>query len=182
MLLTFLIDPPFVLLLGFLFAFALPTTSTAPIKYSRALKAGLITVTLFNLAVAISYLWFPDWMWMYHFAASQWSASLFYASLALGLCAYYLFFAMGFFWGLQRRDSPRAWRIGAGLLLLSGLVIVPVFDQYFHVGTITDYAAGTAMPLPQSPLALVYNITLPLMLLLGALLFAWARKEKPLPR
>lgn len=183
MLLTFLIDPPFLLFLGYLFAFALPLHATVPIFRSRALKGGLITVTIFNLAVAISYLRYPDWMWMYQFDTARWSNGLQTTALVGGVAAYYLLFVLGFFWGLRIRiRTNHRWLYGIGLLLTSGLVILPVFDQYFHVGTFAEYTAGTAIPLPLSPLAPVYNITLPLMVLTGALLFRWACREKSLPR
>lgn len=181
MLLTFLIDPPFLLLLGYLFAFALPLHATVPIIRSRALKAGLITVTIFNLAVALSYLRYPDWIWMYQFDTARWSHGLQTTALVGGVAAYYLLFVLGFFWGLRTRTRMRThlhWLYGIGLLCASGLIIWPVFDQYFHVGTFAEYAAGAAIPLPQSPLALLYNLTLPLMVLTGALLFRWARHDQ----
>ena len=179
MLLTFLIDPPFLLFLGYLFAFALPLHAATPIIRSRALKAGLITLTIFNMAVVISYLRYPDWMWMYLFSASQWSAGARLATLAGGVLIYYILFLYGFAWGLRRRvaNKPHAWWPALLLLVMSGLVIVPVFEQYFHVGTQAEYLAGHAVALPASSLAPIYNVTIPCMLIIGTALFVWARKE-----
>lgn len=180
MILTFLIDPPLLLFLGVLFACALPMTSSAPIGRSRAMIAGLIVLTIFNLAVAISYVQYPDWMWMYFVQASNWSSIGIGLSLLVGLLAYYLIFALGFYWGISRRafSGKIPWALLGILLVLSGAAIVPVFDRYFHVGSYADFIAGTALELPTSPLAPVFNTAFPLMILAAIPLILWARKEK----
>lgn len=180
MLLTFLIDPPFLLFLGYLFAFGIHLSSRVPIGRSRALVGGLITLTIFNVAVGISYLWFPDWMWMYLFQTSGFPMWAHWVTLIVALVAYYLLFLFGFYWGVRNRarQGPRAWRPALVLLVLSGAIIIPVFRQYYYVGTYAEYVAGEATILPHSALAPIYNIALPVMVVLGGLLFFWARRER----
>ncbi len=176
MLLTFIIDPPFVFCLGYFFAAMLPYTLQPPIYTSRAFAAMLFTATIFNVAVAISYVQFPDWMWMYFFDTrflSMWEHGL---TLAISLIIYYALGIGGFFWGIHHR--VHIWRTIAALLGMSGLCGAIFFDRYFHVGTTAEFFAGTAPTLPQSPLAALYNITVPLMLAVGSGLLWWARSQK----
>lgn len=180
MLLTFLIDPPVLLLLGYLFALAIPFSSRRPIRKTRAFCVGLLVLTIFNIGVAISYWRYPDWMWMYYLSPSQASVGVRAAQLAFGLAAYYLLYMVGFVWGarLHARRGRAAW-IGVALLgAASVLIILPVFSRYYHVGTTIDFIEDTAIPLPQSSLALIYNIAVPVMVVVGVIGFWCARREK----
>ncbi|MBI4365705.1 MAG: hypothetical protein HY543_02685 [Deltaproteobacteria bacterium] len=107
MLLTFLIDPPFLLLLGYVFALAIPLASRRPLARTRAFRAGLITFILFTLAVVIAYWWYPDWMVMYFVTLSDRSAALQGAVLLAGLALYYLLYCAGFLWGARARAPQR---------------------------------------------------------------------------
>lgn len=180
MLATLFVDPPMLLFLGHLFAFGIPLTSTVPIGKSRALVAGLVTLTIFNAAVVISYLWFPDWMWMYTVQASAWGPLAHRITLVLTMVAYYALFGIGFYWGVvnRARDPRKALRMLGMLLAFSVVVIIPVFKPYFHVGTWAQYYNHHAVPIPDSTLAPVYNFAVPLMLIVGGLLFRWARNER----
>lgn len=180
MLLTFIIDPPFLLFLGYLFACALPPfPDMRTVFKSRAFWAGMIVVTVFNVAVGLSYWWFPDWMWMYILRPSEWSPPARVIMLASGLLAYYLFFRLGFAGGAKvRGEGRKPWGYVIMCGVLSLVVIAPVFNQYYHVGTYREYVLNIAPTLPQSPLGLVYNITLPIMLVVGTLLYRWAGRGR----
>lgn len=178
MILTLLIDPPFVLFLGVLFACALSLTSRVRIRHSRALWGGLALLTIFNIAVAFSYWHYPDWMWMYLFASAQWSSWIQIGALVCIIAAYYLLFLLGFYWGIRSRVRfGRAWPIGLIFLALCGLVILVTFDQYYHVGSLAEYRAGTALPLATSSLTPIFNTMFLCIATLGPLLIWWARRE-----
>lgn len=180
MLLTFIIDPPFLLFLGFLFALAIPLTSRRPLVRTRAYHAGLATLIVFCLAVTISFLWYPDWMWMYYATVSSAPFAARGLHLLLGLLAYFLLYCVGFLLGARAKVRGKC-AIWTGLILFgaaSVLIILPFFDRYYHVGTTAEFLAGTAVPLPESPLALVYNITIPVVTIAGLIGFLVARKER----
>ncbi len=179
MLLTFIIDPPLLLFIGALFALSLPLSSDTIVWKSRAMRAGLITLTIFNVAVVISYYKYPDWMWMYIITASGFSAAIHFITVIVALLIYYFLFILGFWWCLRLRvQNKRIWPLLVLLLVASGLVIVPVADQYLHVGTTAQYLAGTAVPLPQSSLSALFNWAMGLMALVGVPLFWWAKHSR----
>lgn len=180
MLLTFLIDPPFLLFLGYLFALAIPFASTRPLVKTRAFLAGLVVFVIFDLAVVLSCWWFPDWMWMYFVEASRHPFPLRGLALLIALIVYYVLYCLGFLWGARAKAQVggTAWWGAAMLAAASGLIILPVWDRYYQVGTMAEFLAGQGVPLPQSPLASVYNIALPCMAILGAIGFWSARKER----
>lgn len=180
MLLTFLIDPPFVLLLGYLFALSIPLTSRRPLARTDAFRAGLLTFTLFCLAAAVAFWWYPDWMWMYFATVSTTSKAVQGLHLLLGLIVYYVLYCLGFLWGARARArvGVTAWWGVAMLGVASVLIILPFFARYYHVGTTAEFLAGGGIPLPQSPLALIYNVTMPAMAVVGLLGFLRARKER----
>ncbi|MBI2343864.1 MAG: hypothetical protein HYV02_06005 [Deltaproteobacteria bacterium] len=179
MLLTLFVDPPFLLFLGYLFACALPLASARPIQHTRAFRWGLATVTIFNIAAMVAYLWYPDWMWMYIVHASEWSATVHFPIMCIAVASYYLLFLWGFDWGLRRRLRNAAyWPIAVSLLLASGVILLPVLNRYLSVGSRQEFQTGMAITLYQSPLAMLYNIAIALMLLIGGCGFWLARREK----
>ncbi|MBI2346881.1 MAG: hypothetical protein HYV03_08435, partial [Deltaproteobacteria bacterium] len=171
MILTFIIDPPFLLLLGYVFALAIPLASTRTLTRTRAFLAGLCTLIVFCIAVVLSFWWYPDWMAMYFATLSDDSVGARGLVLLLALIFYYLLYCSGFLWGTRVRAQTgrRAWWGVALLGAASALIVVPFFDRYYAVGTTADFLTGSGLPLPHSPLALVYNLALPLMLLVGAI-------------
>jgi len=170
MLATFIIDPPFLIFLGFLFAWGLSP---------RGFWAGIVTLTLFNVGVALSYVWYPDWMWMYYRSDVALPVANRIGVLVFFLALYYAIYGFGF-WLAHRWHviSKRRHLIGTFVwLTASGLVILPFFSRYFAVGTEADFLGGTTIPLPQSPLGTVYNILMPVVILAGLALFLWSRKR-----
>lgn len=180
MLLTFIVDPPFLLFLGFLFAMAIPMTSRRPLRRTTAFFAGLVTFVIFIVGVVISFWKYPDWMWMYFANVSGAPLSVQGLHLLLGIFVYYLLYCLGFLWGARTkaRNNGAAWILLVLLGLASALIIVPFFPRYYSVGTTADYISGNGIPLPKSPLALVYNIAMPLMAVVGGVGFWVARRER----
>jgi hypothetical protein len=117
---------------------------------------------VFLALVLVSYVLYPDWMWMYFISTKDLSFAR-QISLLGGVfwILYVIPFLAGHFWGLAfHAKNKMAWWAGIILnLALEGLLIFTFWDRYRAVGTREEFLRGAA--------AFVTDFNLPSVLLNG---------------
>ncbi len=177
---TFVIDSPTTFLVGVVFAFLLVDvewdsrtfTLKGPFGWGFVFCSGFFGLALAGYAIA------PDWMSMYFM--EEGSPISFWGLAYLGVVLYAVPYAFGYAMGVgARRCSPLA----VGGVLTLGLavqvaVVLALWDRYFHVGTRSEYEAGTALLLPEHvELSQVFNLgTLALAVYLGICIWIARRR------
>jgi hypothetical protein len=160
-----------------LFGYGIKGSVSGSAFKTRAFWTGLLTLTLFNTTVVYSYMVAPDWMWMYFVddnTIPQWIVSYVFVM-------YYLAFVFGFLLKNELSKICPKLTLGVTLLFLiaSGLVIVPVLDQYLNVTTYGAYlAGGKGIPLPESLIGKGYpSYFVPVVLIVGIASLIWSRRQ-----
>ncbi|MBI1909639.1 MAG: hypothetical protein HYS22_05670 [Deltaproteobacteria bacterium] len=174
---TFIIDWPFLIFLGLLYGFALKNPEGRPLFRTRAFVAGTLVLFLFIVVVFWSYRIAPDWMWMYFVEAMNVPGWI----VGLILFGYYLTFLLGFLLKFELAKLGKGFPGGALVLSVaaSGMIILPVKDRYLNVTTTYGWRAGIlGKPLPESDVASAMNMAVAGLIVIGLLLFLWARREK----
>jgi hypothetical protein len=140
---TFLIDAPVMVILGMMYT-RLERESEIPFYRAKTFWASCRLAGLFVALVMASYVFYPDWMWMYFVSTktlglAQQIAIVSYVFLML----YVIPFMAGYFWGSAFRANQRAWWAGIILnLALEGLLIFALWNRYSAVGTREEFLQG----------------------------------------
>jgi len=173
---TFIIDWPVLLLIGVIFGFGVKGAPDGSVLRTRAFVSGFLVVALFSALVYYSYLLAPDWMFNYFTKASAVPSWMIPYIFALYFAAY----AAGFVFKFELAKMGKGTLSFAivVLILASALVPISLGTRYTMVGSMDQFLAGQALPLPKSPVGKVPgNLTLAL-LPLGILLLLWSRKQR----
>ncbi len=173
---TFLIDLPVMSLFGSIYALIQKRGKESYLKES-AFKLGLLFSTIFIVSVLISFVMAPDWMWMY-FPENPKTTLLDIIYLLIFL--YYLPFIGGYI--LTRELMKKGWIQALSIPLISLLgevfLIIRLWDRYSVVGRREEFLAGTAIPLWKSSVNNVFNIAIPLLVIIFLVsVFLIRRKE-----
>lgn len=182
MLLTFMVDPPLLVAMGALFAMAVPMSFIAAggrCLRGRALSAGLLTVTLFNVMVGVAYVRYPDWMWIYLFDTSTFSFRQHLLSGVIVLMAYHLLALAGYCWVIERRQRHQSLRsVCVTLIAVTIATGLAGGRQFWSIGDYFSFHHGDAVPLPQSAFFADYVSGVIALAIAGTLAWRWARREK----
>ncbi len=133
-------------ILGLLYT-PLERESEKPFYRTKIFWASCRLAGLFVALVMASYVFYPDWMWMYFVSTeglgfAQQMAIVAYVFLML----YSPPFLAGYFWGSTFRANKKAWWAGIILnLALEGLLIFALWDRYSAVGTREEFLRGATM-------------------------------------
>ena len=161
-----------------LFGYGIKGPIQKSVFMTRAFLSGLVTLTLFNATVVYSYIVAPDWMWMYFVAASSIPEWMVYYIFFL----YYLAFIFGFL--LKNELAKICPKLTLTVLILfliaSGVVILPVKDQYLMVTTFEQYMSGAGgVSLPESIIGKGFpSYFVPVVLIVGIASLIWSRRQK----
>ncbi len=171
---TFLIDLPLLSLYGSIYALLQKKEEGSLIRES-AFRWGLLFSSIFIVSVIISYFMAPHWMWMY-FPENPKIGVLDWIYILLFL--YYLPYAGGYF--LARELRKKGFIYGAIVALISLLeeifIVLRLWDRYTHVGTREEFLNGTANLLWKSSVNIVFNITIPILIVVFIISFIRIRK------
>jgi len=144
---TFLIDAPVMVILGMLYT-PLERELEKPFYRTKTFLAGCRLAGLFLALVLVSYVLYPDWMWMYFISTKDLSFDR-QTSLLIGVfwMLYVIPFLAGYFWGLAfRAKNKMAWWAGILLnLALEGLLIFTFWARYRSIGTREEFFRGAAL-------------------------------------
>lgn len=171
---TFLIDLPVLSLFGSIYALIQKREESSLLKES-AFRWGLLFSSIFIISVIISYFMAPHWMWMY-FPEDPQIGILDWIYILLFL--YYLPYAGGYF--LTRELRKKGFIYGAIIALISLLgeifIVLRLWDRYTHVGTREEFLSGTATLLWKSSVNTVFNIAIPVMVIVFIISLVRIRK------
>lgn len=159
---TYIIDVPTAFIAGSLLAFVARRLLVArrPDPFGPSFQAALLFATVYSLGVSWAAWQAPDWMLNYFIPVDK---------LPLPLPLVHAFFVLACWLGgasghvLTAVCLQRGWTGRAVAVLLSGAAMLLslwgiTFDSYLHVGTWAEYQAGTATMLPDSHIALGFNL------------------------
>lgn len=169
MILTFIIDPPTLLLFGGIFA-RLNTTrlsGNADLIASRWFFRGIVFTTVFVGAALWSYARSPDWMWMYFTEKGRLSLlDILYLLIFLYYIPYVLGYILGI-WAEQKKKNLSLLVIGVAAFF-NVYIIAATFSRYRVVGTVEEFRTGTAASLfGPNPVSLPMNMASIALVLLG---------------
>lgn len=151
------IDAPISFLVGAGVAYSMRPRSAEPagalVDRTGALLRGFIVQSVVLTPLIIFFmLRFPDWEWNYFFDAGN----FFLTQSSLGVLVFAVMVALmnlSFLAGFRAAESLVLQGKGKaviGLLAatgaLIGAIIVALYDQTLHVGTLAEFTAGTAVP------------------------------------
>jgi hypothetical protein len=143
---TFIIDAPVMVILGMLYT-RLEREPEKPFYRTKTFLASCRLAGVFLALVLVSYVLYPDWMWMYFFRTSDLSFSR-QISLLGGVfwMLYAIPFLAGYFWGLAfHAKNKMAWWAGILVnLALEGLLLFTFWERYRAIGTHEEFFHGTA--------------------------------------
>jgi hypothetical protein len=164
------------LLIGFLFGYGVKGTPTQSVFLTRGYISGKLIVALFSGLVYYSYLLAPDWMFNYFTRASDIPGWMIVYIFLL----YFVAYASGFAMKFETAKIHKAYPILLMIVLLAASAIIPVSlgTRYTLVGSLDQFLAGTAVPLPQSAVGKVPGTLTLLIVPIGLGLLWWSRKER----
>lgn len=176
MILTFIIDEPFLVFLGLLAGFFVPAGWQRSLFCSRAFLAGSFLSLGFMALALIGYLKAPDWMFMYFIPASQvplWIVIYLFIF-------YYLLFLAGFFLNreLRKMNPALPWCAAALFLAASVAVVLPLWKQYQTIASFEEFHRGMGVALPDSAVGKATTLPAILLAVCGLALCLWARRQK----
>jgi hypothetical protein len=119
-----------------------------PFYRTKTFVASCRLAGVFLALVLVSYVLYPDWMWMYFISTSDFSFARQISLLGGVFWMLYLIpFLAGYFWGLAFRASNKtAWWAGILLnLALEGFLLFTFWDRYRAIGTREEFFRGTAL-------------------------------------
>ena len=176
MILTFIIDEPFLIFLGLLAAFFIPAGWRGSVFKTRAFFAGTWIALCFMGLAFYGYLIAPDWMFMYFLPASRVPIWI----IAYIFIIYFLLFIGGFLLGHELRKIHPGLLWGALVLALlsSVAVVLPLRREYLTIASYDEFHRGGGTPLADSPMG--KGTTLPAigMVVTGIALLWWAKRQK----
>ncbi len=164
------------LLIGIIFGFGVKGSPKASVLRTRGFASGFLVVGLFSALVYYSYLLAPDWMFNYFTKAEDvphWMIPYIFI-------LYFVAYAAGFVLKFELEKIGKPLLILAILILTAASALIPISlgTRYTKVGSMDQFLAGDALPLPKSPVGKVPgNLTLAL-LPLGIFLLVWSRKQR----
>jgi magnesium-transporting ATPase (P-type) len=148
---TFLIDSPVMVILGMLYTL-MEREPEKPFYRTKTFLASCQLAGVFLALVVVSYVLFPDWMWMYFIGTKDLSLARQVSLLGAVLWIIYIIpFLAGYFWGQAfRAKSKMAWWAGILVnLALEGLLIFTFWDRYRVIGTRDEFFHGTAVSIAE---------------------------------
>jgi hypothetical protein len=118
-----------------------------PFYRTKTFWAGCRLAGLFVALVMASYVFYPDWMWMYFVSTKALGFTLQTAIVAyVFLMLYAIPFIAGYFWGSTFRANKKAWLASIiSNLALEGLLIFALWDRYSAVGTREEFLQGATV-------------------------------------
>lgn len=164
------------LLIGVIFGFGVKGSPAGSVFKTRAFVSGFVIVGLFSGLVYYSYLLAPDWMYNYFVKASEvpgWMVPYIFV-------LYFAAYAAGFVFKFEIEKFCRVTLFLFMAILITACILVPLSlgTRYTMVGSMDQFLAGQALPLPKSPVGKVPgNLTL-VLLPLGVGLLWWSRKQR----
>ena len=167
------------LLIGIIFGFGVKGTPSDSVLRTRAFASGFLIVFLFSGLVYYSYLLAPDWMFNYFTRASdvpRWMVPYIFV-------LYFVAYAAGFVFKFELEKIGKGILYFAIFVLIAASALIPISlgTRYTTVGSMDQFLAGQAVPLPKSAVGKVPgNVTLAL-LPLGIGLLLWSRKQRLRP-
>lgn len=171
---TFLIDLPVMSLFGSIYALVQKREKDSLLKES-AFRWGILFSSIFIISVIISYFMAPDWMWMY-FPENPKIGFLDWGYILIFL--YYLPYVGGYFLTRELRKKGFIYGVFVALVSLLGevFIVLRLWERYTHVGTREEFLSGTATLLWKSSVNTVFNIAIPIMILVFIISFIRIRK------
>jgi hypothetical protein len=146
---TFLIDTPVMVLLGMLYT-PLEREPEKRFYRTKTFQASCRLAGLFLVLVVVSYIFYPDWMWMYFVTAKELGILMQAAIVVYVLLALYLLpFVAGYFLGANFYSTNKIiWWASVFLnLAIEGLLIIALWNRYNSVGTLEEFLNGTTRSL-----------------------------------
>lgn len=163
-------------MIGIIFGFGVKGIPTRSVFQTRGFFSGFVVVALFSGLVYYSYLLAPDWMYNYFVRASDVPSWVVPYLFVLYFAAYAGGFVFKF--ELEKVGKGALWSVIALLIAASAVIPLSLGERYTRVGTMEQFHAGQAVPLPKSPVGKVpANLTL-VLVPLGIALLLWSRKER----
>lgn len=121
-----------------------------PFYRTKTFWASARLAVLFLGLVVASYVFYPDWMWMYFFNTKNLGFGLQFITIGGTLLALYILpLIAGYFLGVTlRTKSASAWWAGIMLsLVIEGFLIFILWNRYSAVGTRGQFLTGNTAPL-----------------------------------
>jgi hypothetical protein len=164
------------LLIGFLFGYGVKGAPTQSVFLTRAYLSGKIVVALFAAIVYWSYRLAPDWMFNYFTRASDVPGWM----IAYIFLLYFVAYAAGFAMKFETAKIHKVYPVLLMAVLLGASAGIPLAlgERYTLVGSMDQFLAGTAVPLPQSAVGKVPGTLTLAILPIGLGLLWWSRKER----